>query len=107
MDDQDPVDRVVGERQLTLISEGDPIGSFRRPAEHAEAGGHQGHGALGLGCNCRQERRGVPDPKKPQSVQIGPYALDRATDHSPRDLTKPGPVKISQVNDIRRQHHPS
>ena len=65
MDDQDPVDRIVGEGEFTLVRKGDPIRSFRRPAEHAECGGHQGQGALGLRGDRRQKWCGITDPEKP------------------------------------------
>jgi len=33
-------------------------------------------------------------------VQIGPYLTNGAADHSPRDLTEPGTIKIPQIDNV-------
>jgi len=35
-------------------------------------------------------------------VQIGPYLTNGAADHSPRDLTEPGTIKIPQIDNVGR-----
>jgi hypothetical protein len=100
VNDENPVDRIIGEGEFALVCEGRQIGSLKRPAEHPERGRHQRDGALGLRCNRREKRRGVPYPEQPHAAQVGPYAMDCTADHPSRDKTETGPIKVPQIDDV-------
>src|SRR3984893_4871247 len=102
MDQQDPVDRIIGEGQFALVGEGHQVAPLGRPAQHPEQGRHQGERPLGVRRQRGQERGRIADADEAHPMEIRPYPLDRAADHAAGDLAEPAAVEISEIDDIRR-----
>ena len=100
MDQQDPVDRGILQRQLGLVDQGRDIGAFLGPLQHALGRRHQRHDPLGLAQEGAQIGRGIAQPDQPQPSDIRPELPQPATQHAGRDLTQAGLVKVPEIDDV-------
>ena len=88
MDQQHPVDRAVGQRQVDLVDQGGVVAALARPARDALLGRHEGHGPLGFFHEGPQERRGIAQPQHGLAAHVGPYLAQPGPQQPDRHLAR-------------------
>ena len=100
VDQEDPVDRIVGDRKLPLLAQDDEAGALPRPEAAALRRRHHGERPVRLLPEGAQERDGVADAADDLSARVGPEFADAPTDHAARDLPEARIVELAKVDDV-------
>jgi hypothetical protein len=100
MDQQDAVDRAVGQRQVELVDQGGVIAALARPAQHALLGRHESHGSLGFFHERPQEGRGIAQSQHGLATHARPDLAQAGAQQTDRHLAQGAAIELIEIEDV-------
>jgi len=98
--DEQPIDRIVGERELAVLDENRQYRSGGRPYERALGLRHQGHDTARFVAKTAEIGRAVADASDGQIFDVSPTPADLAAERSPDDEAQLRFVEVAEVDDV-------
>ena len=100
MDQQDTVDRAVGQRQVEFVDQGSVVAALARPAQHALLGGHESHGPLGFFHERPQEGGRIAQPQHGLTPYARPHLAQPRPQQADRHLAQGAAIELIEIEDV-------
>ena len=100
VNDEDAVDRAVGQRQHPVVGERHQPPAFLGPGHDPLAGRHDGEHPVRLLAEEAEIGHRVAEAQHHLLAHVGPGAADLLADHAPRHPAEPGQVEGVEIDDI-------